>query len=148
MSLHTVFSADHGDIHDRLARASRAEGAIGEAARRVARYFAQHAEKEERLVTPLVALLPLAARGVLDARMSEALPLFNEFSDAVKDMISEHHMIGAALELLVAAARAEEGAELASLASRMVAHMRLEEEVVYPAALVLGKYLQLRLARA
>jgi iron-sulfur cluster repair protein YtfE (RIC family) len=145
MSAHTAFSADHGEIHDRLARAARQPGAIGETAQRVARYFTQHAAKEERLVLPLIELLPLVAHGRPEASLSKTFPLFGEFEGSVKDMVAEHHMIEAALEMLVAAAHAEERPEFAALAARLVGHMRLEEAVIYPAALLLGKYLRLRL---
>ena len=133
MSSQTTLSAEHGEIHDRLLQAAREPGAIGAAAQRAARYFELHAAKEERLVAPLLALLPAAARGKLTGGMAEALPLFASLEAELPEMISEHHMIGAALETLVGAARAEDRAEFAELAARLLAHMRLEEQVIYPA---------------
>jgi hypothetical protein len=145
MGAYTPLSADHGEIHDRLARAARESGPLGEAAKRVARHFARHAEKEERLVTPLLALLPRAAQAKPDPAMATALPLFGEFKASLDEMVAEHHVISAGLEALVKEAHAAERAEFGALAARLVAHMRLEEEVIYPAALLLGRYLRLRL---
>jgi iron-sulfur cluster repair protein YtfE (RIC family) len=145
MGADTAFTSEHGEIHDRLVHAAREPGPIGEAARRVERFFDQHAAKEERLVAPLLELLPRVARHKPDSSMARALPLFDEFSGAVDDMISEHHVISAALEALVAAAHAADRPEFAALAARLVSHMRLEETVIYPAALLLGKHLRLRL---
>lgn len=139
------FSADHGEIHDRLTRASRESGPIGEAAKRVARYFAQHAEKEERLVAPLLALLPRAARARPEPAMADALPLYDRLLASHDDMVAEHRVISAGLEALVSAAHAAQRPEFAELAARLVGHMRLEETVIYPAALLVGRYLRLRL---
>jgi hemerythrin HHE cation binding domain-containing protein len=144
MVSHTALSADHGDIHDRLARAARELGPIGAASQRVAGYFDRHVEAEERLVVPLLELLQPVAQGKLNERMAQAMPLFAEFEAHLKDMVAEHHMISAALEKLVEAAHAADRAEFAALAARLVAHMRLEEEVLYPAALLVGRYLNLR----
>jgi iron-sulfur cluster repair protein YtfE (RIC family) len=142
MGADTAFTSDHGEIHDRLVQAAREAGAIGETARRVERFFSQHAAKEERLVAPLLALLPRLARHKPDAEMAQVLRLYDEFSGALDDMISEHHVISAALEDLVAAAHAAERPEFAALAARLVSHMRLEESVLYPAAVLVGKYLR------
>lgn len=145
MTLQTPFSADHGEIHDRLTRAARERGPIGEAAKRVARHFAQHAEKEEKLVAPLLALLPRAARERPDAAMTEALPLYDRLLASHEDLVAEHRVISAGLEALVSAAHAAQRPEFAELAARLVGHMRLEEMVIYPAALLVGRYLRLRL---
>lgn len=144
MTPQTPLSADHGEIHDRLALAARERGPIGEAAKRVARHFAQHAEKEEKLVAPLLALLPRAARERPDPAMAEALPRYDRLLASIDDLAAEHRVISAGLEALIAAARAEQRTEFAELAARLVDHMRLEESVIYPAALLAGRYLRLR----
>lgn len=137
-------SAEHGDLHDALARAAREQAPVGPAAQRVVKYFAQHAEKEQRTIAPLLALLPDAAHGKIDARMADAIPVFRDLEGLLPDMIAEHHVIRAALESLVAAARDKDRADLGELAERALAHMRMEEAVVYPAALLLGRYLRIR----
>lgn len=137
-------SAEHGELHDALARAAREAAPVGPAAQRVVKYFAQHAEKEQRAIAPLLALLPDAANGKIDARMAEAIPVFRDLEAVLPDLIAEHHVIRAALESLVAAAKEKDRAELGELAERALAHMRMEEAVVYPAALLLGRYLRIR----
>jgi hemerythrin superfamily protein len=144
MTTPSPLSAEHGEIHDRLSRAAREPGAIGEAAQRVARYFSQHAEKEERLVFPLLALLPVAAHNKIDVSMAEELPRFAQLEALMPDMLAEHHMISAALEKLLEAARAQDRAEFAALAAHVLNHSKLEEAVIYPALLLLGKFLRRR----
>ena len=139
-----ALAVEHGQIHDQLARASREPGAIGEAAQRAARYFQQHTEKEERLVFPLLALLPAVAGGKVNVEMADALPRFEELDKLLPDMLAEHRMISAALEKLLEAARAQDRAELGELAAQILDHAKLEEAVIYPAAVLLGRFLRLR----
>lgn len=144
MTTPSALAAEHGEIHDQLARAAHEPGAIGEAAQRLARYFAQHAEKEERLVAPLLALLPSAAHNKVGVHMADELPRFAELERAMPEILAEHRMIGAAVEKLLEAAKAQDRAEFGELAGRILGHARLEETVIYPAALLLGKFLRLR----
>lgn len=137
-------AAEHGELHDALARAAREPAPIGPAAQRVARFFAPHAEKEQRLVAPLVALLPDAAAGRIDARMADATPGFRDLEAQLPDLVAEHHVIRAALEPLLAAARESDRVDIGELAERMLAHLRSEEAVTYPAARLLGRYVRMR----
>ena len=61
-------------------------------------------------------------------------------------MRAEHRAIVAALERLVDAARDAQRFEYAEFAQRLVVHARVEEEVMYPAAILVGEYLKLTLA--
>ena len=135
----------HADIRDGLVRAAHEHGPIGEASQRVARYFAQHAEKEERLLFPVLALLPRVAHNNFDAQMADALPLFEKLESSMEDMLAEHRMIAAALEAMVAAAKAQDRADFGGLVARIFHYVKLEETVIYPSALVLGRYLRIRL---
>ena len=135
---------DHGEIHDRLTAAARESGAIGEAAARAARYWAEHVKKEEKLVFPLLAMLPNVAMGKPHPRLPEALDLSRQLEAAIPDLQAEHEMIGGALEALVEAAKGVDRPDLGELAARILGHAHLEESVLYPAALVLAKYLRAR----
>lgn len=53
-------------------------------------------------------------------------------------------MITAAVEELVAAAKAENRVEYAELAVRLIHHADVEERVLYPAVAILGSYIELR----
>lgn len=139
-----ALSADHGELRDALARAAREPAPIGPAAQRVAKYFAEHAEKEQRTIAPLLALLPDASYGKIDARMADAIPVFRDLENVLPDMVAEHHVIRAALESLVAAGKEKDRADIGEIVERALAHMRMEEAVVYPAALLLGRYLRMR----
>jgi hypothetical protein len=57
-------------------------------------------------------------------------------------MLAEHRDIVAALEALVDAAKAENKPDYVHFAEKLMAHARTEEEVSYPTALLIGRYLK------
>jgi hypothetical protein len=57
-------------------------------------------------------------------------------------MLAEHKDIVAALETLVEAAAAESKPDQAHFAEELMAHARMEEEVSYPTALLIGRYVK------
>ena len=67
----------HDALRATLQRATRAAGRTGEAARQVALLAEGHFQREERLLLPLLALLPGLARGEGAARLAGA-PLLAE----------------------------------------------------------------------
>jgi hypothetical protein len=61
------------------------------------------------------------------------------------EMVGEHETIVAALNDFKQAARQEDKLHYIGLADRLMAHERSEEELLYPAAILVGEYLKLRL---
>jgi hypothetical protein len=62
-------------------------------------------------------------------------------------MLQEHEEIGTALGELAAAARDEGKMDVVAWADNLKAHARNEEEVLYPAAIVVGDYVKAKLGR-
>ena len=60
-------------------------------------------------------------------------------------MLQEHRAIVGALEGLVKAAKAENKLEYVHFAEKLMLHAQNEEEVLYPAAILVGEYLKLKL---
>jgi len=149
MSLKTPASLrlQHQELHDTLSRATHEPGAIGEAASLVARLLRAHAHKEESFaLPPLGLLLDLAIRRGPEPYMAPAIGHAAWLRTHLDDMRAEHRAIEAALELLMAAAREAERFEYAEFAHRLIVHARIEEEVMYPAAILVGEYLALKLS--
>ena len=63
----------------------------------------------------------------------------------VPHMLQEHKDIVVALRKLIAAAKQENKLEHARFAEKLILHAQNEEEVLYPAAILVGEYLKLRL---
>jgi hypothetical protein len=61
-------------------------------------------------------------------------------------MLSEHTDILAALEKLIEAAKAEDKPDIVRFAEKLMLHAQTEEQVSYPTALLIGRYVKTKLA--
>jgi hypothetical protein len=136
---------EHASLHTAFETASKLPGETGAAARRVIALRRPHVEREQRIAYPLLRLLPFIAQGEADAWMSELLPLADELRAALPTLKREHTAIRQALELLRTEAWAEGHPEYAFLAQRLAHHLRIEEEILFPAALVTAECVRARL---
>jgi len=62
-------------------------------------------------------------------------------------MLREHKAVVTALKKLMTAAKKEKKPEHARFAEKLALHAKTEEDVLYPAAILIGEYLKLRLGR-
>jgi iron-sulfur cluster repair protein YtfE (RIC family) len=136
---------EHEALHTELLRASKEPSAIGAAATELMRLMKPHIEKEERYGMPPLALLARLAKGEVDNDMGKVLELTERLKTELPAMLAEHKFITRALHRLIEAARKGDRVELAELAVRLVHHMRLEEEIIYPASLLVGEVVALKL---
>jgi hypothetical protein len=60
-------------------------------------------------------------------------------------MLEEHRLIILALKKLIDAAKKSDRIDLAELAHRLIHHSKPEKEALYPASLLIGEYMALRL---
>ncbi|MBP0465184.1 hemerythrin domain-containing protein [Roseomonas sp. PWR1] len=140
----TPLKAEHDELHRALLRATTAGGRTGEAAREVARLLHPHFVKEEAFALPPLGLLAQLARGETPAPAvaEAAIGMAGRLRAELPEMLAEHGRIVGALEALVAAADTEGHAEVAAFAEALKQHARTEEEVLYPAAILLGDRLR------
>lgn len=137
--------AEHAELHATLAKAIEEPGAVGEAAREVARLLHPHFVREEEFALPPLALLAKVARQGVSADMAQVLPMTRRLKAELPTMLEEHAGIVRALEKLRAAAQAARRTEYEHFADALVLHARTEEEVLYPAAILLGEFVESRL---
>ena len=134
---------EHARLQGELEAAQQAPGRTGEAARAVERIMRTHFLREAEYATPPLSLLGRLARGRATEDMAWALPLVDRLKAELPLMLEEHRAIEGALDLLETAALAEGRPEFARFAERLKLHARLEEDVLYPAAILVGEYLRL-----
>jgi hypothetical protein len=137
---------EHEELHAELVRATKAGGKVGDAAKAVAETLHQHFVKEEEFALPPIGLLSALAVGEADPDMKSVLPMTDRLKAELPEMLEEHKAVVAALEKLSAAAVAEQKPEYARFAEKLILHAKTEEEVLYPAAILVGEYLKLKLA--
>ena len=135
----------HESLRQALIAATREPGELGATAQRVARLLEPHMRKEEAFALPPLGLVAEIARGEFTPEMAEVLPYTRWLQDNLDDMLAEHRMLRAALAEFLEAARAARHVEYAAFAAQLIDHARLEEEVLYPCAVLVGHYVRLRL---
>jgi hemerythrin superfamily protein len=77
--------------------------------------------------------------------MAEALDLTERLEAELPAMLAEHKAIVSALTQLQQAAVRAKRDDIVQFAQALIQHARTEEEVMYPAALLVGRYLRARL---
>ncbi len=141
----TPLKSEHEALHAEINRAVKLEDRTGKATRLVARLIERHFAREEEFALPPLGLLPLLAQGTVEQEMAAAITMAAKLHDELPNLLAEQHVIVAALEELMAAAENEGHAELVGFAERLMLHEEIEQQVSYPTAILIGKYLQLRL---
>ena len=129
---------EHAEIHNELVRATKVPGRVGAAARELAAVLHPHFEREEQIALPPLGLLAPLARGEFTPEMRAVLPMTDSLRAELPRMLEEHKAILAATLKLGEGARAEGNADAARLVESLALHARSEEELFYPAAILVG----------
>ena len=135
-------SHEHHEIHEVLAAAAKEPGSLGDAARRLEAVLAPHFQREEEIATPPLGLLRPLASGQASADMRAVLPMTDALEAELAKMLEEHRGIGAANSALREAAVAAGRDDIVRFSDTLAAHARQEEEILYPAAILVGKYVR------
>jgi len=140
-----TLNEEHEELHNELARITEAGGAIGEAAKKVAVIMHPHFVKEEEYAMPPLGLLEPLSMGDIKEEMREILLITDKLKAMLPQMLSEHQAIVEALINLANVSIKENKMEIAFIAKKLISHVRNEEEILYPAALLVGEFLRLKL---
>ena len=138
---------EHEEIHEALVAATRAGGRVGAAAKELAAVLDPHFARENQIALPPLGLLKPLAAGETPAGMKEALVMSDALRKELPRMLEEHTRIRAATAKLRAAARDEKAAAHEQFTEVLAAHARTEEEILYPAAVLVGDIIRARLAQ-
>ena len=137
--------AEHQQLKEQLDHATREPGALGAAAREVSRLMKGHFDKEERYSLPPLTLLPRLAWGTVSDDMTGMLAITKRLKAELPLMLIEHKQIAEAARRLLFEATQAGCNDCESCAVALLAHAQQEEEVHYPAAVLVGEYLALKL---
>jgi hypothetical protein len=130
--------AEHQEILEELVAATKLPGAVGAAASELAAVLHPHFVREEQIALPPLSLLAPLARGERTPGMRAVLPMTDSLRAELPRMLQEHVAIHAATVKLGEVARAAGNASVAHLAEKLAVHAKSEEEVFYPAAILVG----------
>ena len=138
---------EHEALHERLRQATQAGGEVGETAKALARLMHPHFVKEDQIALPPLGLLAALSRGEWNDEMADVLPLTDQLEAELPQMLAEHQTIVAALNKLSEAAARASRSDIVAFAEALAEHARTEEEVMYPAAVLVGQVVRQRLGQ-
>lgn len=138
-------AAEHRELHEELRSAILSGGKTGNAAKIVEQHLSAHFEKEEAYALPQLGLLVPLAEGRVLPEMKPAIELSDRLKADMPKMLEEHKRIVEALNALKEVAKTENQTQAISFAEHLSAHAQNEEQVMYPAAILVGEYLKLKL---
>lgn len=136
-----TMNEEHEELHRDLARATKLRGHLGEAAGRVAKVLRPHFERENEIALPVIGVARELAEGKSSLDFAKALQFAETFRSEYPKMLQEHAEILKALDELEQSAKAAERFDVVRLARRLKLHARTEEDLTYPAVLIIEKYL-------
>lgn len=136
---------EHEELHAELVALTKAPGEVGEAARGVATLLHPHFVKEEEYALPPLGLLVAVAQARVTPDMREVLAMTERLQNDLPHMLAEHRQVVDALEKLAAAARVEKRPDATRFAEKLRLHAETEEQVLYPAAILVGEQVRARL---
>ena len=94
---------------------------------------------------PPLGLLSVLAQDKPEEDDKGVLTMTDRLKSELAEMLAEHEAIVMALQNLIAVSKAENKPEHARFAEKLMLHAQTEEEVLYPAAILVGEYLKLKL---
>ena len=136
---------EHAALHEQLRLATQIDGDVGAAAKTLAQLMHPHFVKEDQFALPPLGLLAALARGEWNAGMAEVLTLTDQLEAELPQMLAEHQGIVAPLNTLRDAAARTGRSDIVAFAEALTEHARTEEEVMYPAAVLVGQLVRQRL---
>ena len=136
--------AEHQEIHQVLIEATQVTGPVGVAAKALAEVLHPHFVREEQVALAPLGLLAPLARGEMPEGASSALAMSDTLRTELPAMLEEHKRIRAAVLELRKAATAAKAAKYVRLADQLAQHALTEEEVLYPAAILVGDLIRAR----
>lgn len=103
-----------------------------------------HFQEEENYILPPLGLLPSLAKGQFPEHSKEIIMLSEKAKSQMDHMSAEHQLITAYIEELKQASTKENRPAIAEFEKEVSKHALSEEEVYFPAAIMVGEYLKLK----
>ncbi len=152
MPMHAVASAtphplkvEHDTFFYQLDRARLLPGRVGAAARNLADALQPHLVAEETYALPPLAVLHSLADHEIPPEATAVIAMSERLRRELPIMLQEHQAILGLLADLATAAREAGNDEIEAFTDTLRLHTEMEEQVLYPAAVLVGELLRLKL---
>jgi hypothetical protein len=142
LSIPGALQRSHDDARVVFVRAAMQSDRIANAGKYLAQLCLPHFEFEEKEVFPVLALLPYLEQGNLRSEMLAVVPHIDDIRAKRNAIFYDHQSILAAVEELRQVAHKEKNREITEFAHNMHVQVRIEDEVIYSAVILIGKHLE------
>jgi hypothetical protein len=139
---------EHEYLLDKIYKITLLKDSTGTAAIKLNELMQHHFKEEEDFVLPPLGLLPLLASGKLPEHSEGVIALTEKLKSQLTHITVEHQMIKAYMDELIMAAVKDKHPEIIEFENEVKKHANTEEEVFFPAAIMVGEYLKLKSAQS
>lgn len=137
------------DEHERLLSTidslALLKDSTGASAVKLQEVMRHHFSEEEDYVLPALGLLPALATGNIPPGSEQILQLTEKLKEQYSHLLAEHQVITVFLEELLQIAKREGHTGLGAFQKALQAHAAAEQEIYFPAAMLIGEYMKLKI---
>ena len=130
---------EHEEFIDGIKNYSTGNDQTGAAVRELLRLLEPHVEKENELVLPLLGALRGLAAGEPLENPGAVMGAYEKYARQYRNMFAEHSPIRQSIKKARRLAKQDGQNGIVETLDALAHHSRVEEEVLYPAALLVGK---------
>lgn len=135
---------EHEYLLDKIHKITLFQDSTGRAAIKLNDLLQHHFTEEEDYVLPPLGILPLLASGKLPDSTKEVTQLCEQLKSQLLHLSAEHQLIKAFMDELMQSATNENHPGIIEFEKELEKHANTEEEVFFPAAILIGEYLKLK----
>jgi hypothetical protein len=136
--------SEHDSLLARLHVITLFQDSTGIVAIKLLELMEHHFKEEENFVFPPLGLLPSLASGEIHEKSEEVIQLTENLKSQLTHLSVEHQLIKSHMSDLERAARKDNHAGIIAFIHDVNKHAAFEEEIYFPAAILVGEYLKLR----
>lgn len=134
----------HANLLERIHKMTLYKDSSGRVAIKLEGMMEHHFKEEEDFILPPLRLLPLLANDQIPEQSNEIILLSEKVKSQLNHMSAEHQLIKAYLEELKQASGVETLPEIIEFENEVFKHATSEEDVFFPASILIGEYLKLK----
>lgn len=135
---------EHDELREHFKLLIKEPGEIGHLARDIAHQMEPHFVKEEAFALPPLSMLVGLSRGEQIPQADAVLAKTEKLRAELPVLHEEHRVFVRLLEKLLVVTRDSGRADYAEFVYNLILHAKIEEEIMYPAALLVGDFLRMR----
>ena len=144
LEIPSALKLEHEELHKKLKEVVNLGGKTGAAAKKVEKLFHAHFAREEKHALPPLGLLQSLAAGNFPDKTRSIVNDIDELKQELPQMLREHQQIVPALRELEEIAEKENNTTVKPFVEKLILHAVIEEQVMYPAAVLVGEFLKLK----